>query len=445
MSAPATPAPTHDDQAVAPQETGNLRLAGWWSKPALMTALGLLALVVFGILGYAGLDSTFRLASARDLVELPHLTVPSQSTAIVLSIFTLGLAGESWYLAARGRRIPVQIPVLFGVFWVAAFLTWVVAGQDFPLTSVLSATLALAVPLVFGGLAGVLSERSGVINIAIEGQLLFGAFGAALVGSIVGSPWAGVVAAPIVALGIGAMLALFSVKYFVQQIIVGVVLNVFAIGLTSFIAGTLMSDNPQTFNTPMSLPNMPIPLLSEIPVIGPVLFNQNILVYLMYVIVALVTFSLFRTRWGLRVRAVGEHPQAADTVGIDVPAVRWRNVLLGSAVAGLGGATFTLGTGVAFSENMSAGNGYIAMAAMILGRYHPIGTVYAALLFAFATALQGQLGILQTSAVSSGLDKVAINGNFLLMLPYVVTLLAVAGLVGRVRPPAANGTPYIKQ
>jgi simple sugar transport system permease protein len=286
----------------------------------------------------------------------------------------------------------------------------------------------------------VLSERSGVINIAIEGQLLLGAFGAALVGSLVGNPWAGLVAAPAMALLIGVLLALFAVGYQVQQIIVGVVLNMFAVGLTSFFFGSVMKDNPGTFNTPLRLPTLRIPLLADLPVVGRVLFEQTILVYLMWIIVAVLTVALFRTRWGLRVRSVGEHPRAADTVGIDVNRTRWKNVLLGSAVAGLGGATLTIGTGVAFGENMSAGKGYIALAAMILGRYHPVGALLAALVFAFADALQLRLG-----TMPSGPDTVSMPSQFLVMLPYIVTLFAVAGVVGRVRVPAADGDPYVKQ
>ena len=224
-----------------------------------------------------------------------------------------------------------------------------------------------------------------------------------------------------------------------MQILVGVVLNVFAIGLTSFFFGTVMAQNAQTFNRPMRLPVISIPVLSDLPIIGRVLFEQNILVYLMWIIVAVLTVALFRTRWGLRVRSVGEHPRAADTVGIDVNRTRWSNVLLGSAVAGLGGAALTIGTGVAFGEEMSSGKGYIALAAMILSRYHPVGALAAALMFAFADALQLRLGTLPAGSGAG------IPSQFLLMLPYIVTLFAVAGIVGRVRVPAADGVPYVKQ
>lgn len=272
------------------------------------------------------------------------------------------------------------------------------------------------------------------MNIAIEGQLLTGAFGAAVFASIADNAYVGLVAAPFFGLIIGSMLALFTVKYHVNQIIVGVVLNVFAVGLTTFFFGSLLKDNASTLNSPPRLGVIDIPILSDIPIIGPVLFRQSILVYILYVAVILLTIGLFRTRWGLRMRAVGEYPKAADTVGIDVEKTRWHNVLLGSMVAGLGGAFFTVGSVGAFGEEMTAGKGYIALAALILGRWNPVGALLAALLFGFADKLQQVLGVLETP----------IPNQFMLMLPYIVTIFAVAGLVGRVRGPAAAGEPYIK-
>ena len=201
-----------------------------------------------------------------------------------------------------------------------------------------------------------------------------------------------------------------------------------------FLFSTLMSDNKALWNTRMPLPRLPIPVLSEIPVVGPVLFNQTILVYLVYVLVAVLQFMLFRSRWGLRTRAVGEHPKAADTVGIKVNTRRVLNVILGGAVAGLGGAFLTVGSGLAFGREMSAGQGYIALAAMILGKWNPKLAVLAALLFGFSKNLGNVL-----STIGSGVPS-----ELLLMLPYLITIFAVAGFVGRVRPPAANGTPYTK-
>ncbi|MCU1513956.1 MAG: transporter, permease component, partial [Microbacteriaceae bacterium] len=219
------------------------------------------------------------------------------------------------------------------------------------------------------------------------------------------------------------------------QVIVGVVLNVLVAGLTSFLYSTVLSPNNETLNSPRNrFEPIDIPVLSQIPVIGPALFRQTIIVYVMYVAVFVVWYCLFHTRWGLRLRSSGEHPQAADTVGINVNRTRFWNVSLAGAIAGFGGAYFTLGSVGGFSKEMTAGAGFIALAAVIFGRWDPIRATLAALLFGFATNLQSVL-----SSVGS-----PVPSEFMLMLPYVVTIFAVAGLVGQVRGPAASGKPYIK-
>jgi simple sugar transport system permease protein len=233
---------------------------------------------------------------------------------------------------------------------------------------------------------------------------------------------------------IALVLGLFAITYFFDQVIVGVVINVLVLGLTNFLYSEVLAKNATLLNNPPRLPNLPIPGLSAIPVIGPVLFDQSIIVYLMYIAVAAVYVGLFHTRWGLRLRSVGEHPQAADTVGINVSGTRFWNVSLAGAIVGLGGAYFTLGSVGSFSQDMTGGQGYIALAAVIFGRWDPIRATFAALLFGFASNLQYTL-----AAVGS-----PVPSEFLLMLPYVVTILAVAGFVGYVRAPAADGKPYIK-
>jgi len=402
--------------------------------PIVLASFGVLSLVVFGVLGSAGSTTTFGVSTSTDFFMIDPIQLPSQITATVLSVLALLLAAYSFLRVRQGLRVGTWVPVVFGIIWVFTFLVWAVTDKSTSLVSLFQGSLLLAVPLAFGALGGLLNERAGVVNIAIEGQLLLGAFGAAVFGSITGNAYLGLVAAPVAGLLIGSLLALFTVKYSVNQIIVGVVLNVFAVGLTSFLFSSVLKENAATLNSPPRLSTLPIPLLSEIPVLGPVLFRQSIIVYLLYIAVAVIAVALFRTRWGLRVRAVGEHPQAADTVGINVNKTRWGNVLLGSAVAGLGGAFFTLGSVGAFGQEMTAGKGYIALAAMILGRWSPVGALGAALLFGFADKLQQVLGVLETP----------IPNQFMLMLPYVVTIFAVAGLVGRVRGPAAAGEPYVK-
>ncbi|MEJ5944463.1 ABC transporter permease [Pseudokineococcus basanitobsidens] len=399
---------------------------------AVLTVVGLLFFVVLA----AGGTSTLSLASAGDVVTLPDLVLPARTVSLVLLLGCAALVALAVVRTAAGRRTPGWVVPVFGVLLVLAFLVWVVTGARVSVVSLLGGTLLLGAPLVFGAMAGVVSERSGVVNIAIEGQLLLGAFVGAVVASLSGTAYLGLVAAPLGGMLIGLLLAVFTVRYLVNQIIVGVVLNVFAIGLTSFLYSTVLSDNAG-WNSPTGLPALPVPVLSAIPVVGPVLFTQNLLVYLMYVVVAVLTVMLFRSRWGLRLRAVGEHPKAADTVGIPVARTRFRAVLLGGAIAGLGGASFTLGAsaaGLAFNREMTAGSGYIALAAMIFGRWSPVGALGAALLFGFASNLQNVLSVIGTP----------IPSQFLLMAPYLATIFAVAGLVGRVRGPAAAGEPYEK-
>ncbi|MDT5024152.1 MAG: ral nucleoside transport system permease protein, partial [Micromonosporaceae bacterium] len=204
--------------------------------------------------------------------------------------------------------------------------------------------------------------------------------------------------------------------------------------LTGFIYAQVMRPDAQRYNQPPKFPVWEIPLLSKIPVIGPAIFTGNLFLFLGLSLVVVINVALFRTRWGLRTRSVGEHPAAADTVGIKVLRVRYRNVLLAGVVAGLGGAFFTLGLVGQFSENMISGKGFIALAALIFGRWNPIGALLAALFFGFADKLAGYL-----AGISS-----PIPSDFLAMLPYLATILAVAGLVGKVRAPAADGKPYVK-
>ncbi|MCW2835498.1 MAG: beta-methylgalactoside transporter inner rane component [Nocardioides sp.] len=380
-------------------------------------------------------ETTFRLAADSDFVTLPELTVPSLRTAWILAAVCALLTAESLRRYVAGRPTPAWAVIAFAVAWMAGFLTWASAGGSVPVVGLLAGSLALAVPLVFGALGGVLGERAGVVNIAIDGQLLLGAFAAAIVGSATGSPWAGLAAAMLAGALVAVVLGVFAITYLVDQVIVGVVLNVLVIGLTSFLFSQVLAPNAATLNSPPRFPRVPIPLLGEVPLIGPIFFRQTVIVYLLYIAVALVTFALYRTRWGLRVRAVGEHPKAADTVGIKVNRTRYRTIILAGAIAGMGGAFFTLVSVPQFNREMTGGAGYIALAAVIFGKWDPVRATLAALLFGFASNLQGVLAVLGSPVPS----------QFMLMLPYVITIFAVAGLVGRSRPPAADGVPYQKE
>ena len=409
-----------------------------WKLPGIYVAACVLLLVF--ALSTRG-DVTIRLNDKSQSYEIPDIVTAGAPIVWVLAAVTIAIT--AWTILATTRRMTYSTwarvggMVLVGLSTILGFLFY--AGSDstgaVTLTSTLVSTVAISTPLIFGSLSGVVSERGGVVHIAIEGDLLVGAFAGVMAASYFQMPYAGVIAAPLAGAALGALLALFSVKCGVDQIIVGVVLNVLALGLTTFLYGTVMKETPGSLNTnQFSLSPIKIPGLAEIPVIGPVLFNQTILVYLMYAAVIALAFFLFRSRWGLRLRACGEHPRAADTVGINVGRTRTLNTILGSAFAGLGGAFFTIGSGLAFTDNISAGNGYIALAAMILGKWNPVGAMGAAVMFGFAQALARMLPNIEP----------AIPADLVSMIPYVVTIVAVAGFVGKSRAPAAENVPYVK-
>ncbi|WGD38676.1 ABC transporter permease [Lysinibacter sp. HNR] len=404
-----------------------------WKLPVIFALFSALALILFVFLARDGV-STVSTATAEDVFQIPPIEFPVRATGIVVVVILWLLTALSAYYVSRLRKMPLYWSVLFAFIFMLGLLTWASAGATLPLTGLLTGTVALSAPLIFGALGGVISERVGVVNIAIEGQLLAGAFMSAVVASITGNQYAGLFAAMVAGTLVSFVLAAFSIKYLVDQVIVGVVVNVLVLGLTNFLFSQVLTANPEVLNSPERFARVPIPLLSDIPIIGPVLFRQTVIIYIMYVVVGLVYYGLFHTKWGLRVRAVGEHPQAADTVGIRVNVWRFWNVSLAGAIAGLGGAFFTLGSVGAFQKEMTAGLGFIALAAVIFGRWNPIRATLAALLFGFASNLQNVLGVIGSP----------IPSEFMLMLPYVVTIFAVAGLVGQVRGPAAAGKPYVK-
>lgn len=404
-----------------------------WKGPIAFAIFTVIALALAVFAPRDG-ETTFRLSTQTDVIQLPEITVPAMPTLWVVILLLAAATAYSAWLVYGKRRVPLWLVVVFAILFMVGFLTWAAAGATIPMIGLLFGSLSLAVPLIYGSLAGVIGERVGVINIAIEGQLLSGAFTAAIVASVTGQPLLGLIAAMVAGMLVGMVLAAFAIKYFVDQVIVGVVLNVLVVGLTSFFFSQVLAPNAAVLNTPPRFDRLPIPVLSEIPIIGPVLFRQTVVVYIMYVVVALVYIGLFHTKWGLRLRAVGEHPTAADTVGIKVNRTRFWNVALAGAIAGLGGTFFTIGSGIAFNKEMTAGAGFIALAAVIFGQWDPIKATLAALLFGFASNLQNTLSVIGSPVPS----------EFMLMLPYVVTILAVAGFVGKVRGPAAAGKPYIK-
>jgi general nucleoside transport system permease protein len=376
--------------------------------------------------------ATFGLSGSGETIQLDDLAIPVTASLWALAMLLAALGATQFVRGGFQRKSTLILGISFGVFTMA-MMVWATAGEQFSLISMLVATVSRCTPIALGALSGILCERSGVVNIGIEGMLLGGAFTGVVMGSILGG-WVGLLAATLTGGLLALLLAVLAVNFRVDQIIIGVVINILVLGLTSFLTSQVLVDNPQWNDAPI-FPSIPIPVLSNIPIIGPMFFNQTIIVYGMYILIGTVTFFLFRTRWGLRTRSVGENPRAADSLGVSVPKVRYLAVIYGGMVGGFAGAWFTLGTVGRFDENITAGTGFIGLAAMIFGAWNPIGALGAALIFGFSESLEQKFALLD----------IPIPGEFLSMAPYLVTIVVVAGLVGRARPPAADGQPYEKQ
>ena len=404
-----------------------------WKTPAIMGSIALVVFVFFGIFGRPG-DVSFQLSGPKELIQLGNLDVSSQLLGTITGGLLLIIASFLAFQVRKNVKVSIWFSMLFGAISLVALLGWLAADNVVPVAFILGAALVLSVPIALGAMAGVMSERVGVVNIAIEGQLLTGAFMAAVVSTITGNQIVGLISAMITAAFFSALLAVMAIRYLAQQIIVGVVLNVLAIGITNFLYQQWLTENESTVNYPGTLPIISIPFLADIPILGPVLFQNRITVFLSIGIVILLWFVLFKTKLGLRARSVGENPLAADTVGINVGRTRFWWVTLGGLLAGLGGAALTIGGSGSFGREMSGGLGFIALAVMILGRWHPFYAAAAALLFGFSIILR-----IWANQVSPGIPT-----DFIIMVPYLVTLIAVVGFVGRSRPPAADGIPYVK-
>jgi len=396
-----------------------------------MLVLFAVCTIVFYLKSNKTEDITFGFILGDEWKLINEWKVASKSGVMIFLLITLlGIAISYWQFR-RKKNLSLG-SLVFGIGSIMAFLCWSAAGKFIPFTGLLQGAIMLSVPLIFGSMSGLLCEKSGVINIAIEGQLLFAAFVSAVVASFFQNTWLGLISAPIAGALVSLILAYFSIRFKVDQVILGFVINVLVLGLTNFFYTTLLVPYEDKWNMGGSFSTIQIPLLSKIPIIGPTLFNQTIIVYLMYAFVIFIQIALFKTRWGLRTRAIGELPVAADSVGIDVNRLRFKNVIIAGLVAGTGGAYFTVGAVGPFSQNMTAGAGFIALACLIFGKWTPRGAIIAALFFGFANNLQGNLSII----------GVPIPSEFMLMVPYVATIIAVSGVVGRVRAPAADGIPY---
>ena len=396
-----------------------------------MLFLSLLFTIIFYLKSDKTEDITFGFVLGEEWKLINEWKIASKSGALIFLLIAFMGVAVSYLLFRKNKNLTIG-SFLFGFGSILAFLCWSAAGKFIPFTGLLQGAIMLSVPLIFGSMSGLLCEKSGVINIAIEGQLLFAAFVSAVVASITQNAFYGLISAPIAGALISLILAYFSIRFQVDQVILGFVINVLVLGLTNFFYTTLLIPYEDKWNMGGSFSPIQIPILSKLPIIGPTLFNQTIIVYLMYIFVIFIQIALFKTRWGLRTRAIGELPVAADSVGIDVNRLRFKNVILAGLVAGTGGAYFTVGAVGPFSQNMTAGAGFIALACLIFGKWTPRGAIVAALFFGFANNLQGNLSII----------GVSIPSEFMLMVPYVATIIAVSGVVGRVRAPAADGIPY---
>ncbi|WP_069649139.1 ABC transporter permease [Caloranaerobacter ferrireducens] len=301
--------------------------------------------------------------------------------------------------------------------------------------AVVASALRLATPLIFASLGGVFSERSGVVNIALEGIMINGAFFSILTTEFTDLPWLGVLVAAIVGILTSLILAFLAIHLKADQVVTGVAINLLAASLTAFLLEMVWHRSGQTDPVESAIRAKPIPLINKIPIIGDLTSQLTPFVYLAILAVIVSYYVLYKTPFGLRVRAVGEHPRAADTVGINVYKIRYICVMISGALAGIAGSALSLGAISLFREGMTAGKGFIALAAMIFGKWHPVGAFLACLFFGFTEAIQ-----IQASTLGLGF----IPSEFLQTIPYIATILALAGVVGRAVAPAADGIPYEK-
>jgi ABC-type uncharacterized transport system permease subunit len=343
------------------------------------------------------------------------------------------LAAAAFIATAAGadrvqRRVSAAVVVALLAF-VFGLLAWAARSTHVSVGGVLDVTVGGAIAIMLGSTSGVLSEQSGVFNIAIEGEFLAGAFTAAIVGSATQNTVLGLVAGMAAGLLTGLLLGVLTIRYQVDQVVAGIIIVTLMTGLTSYLADQILTPNANTLNSPPVIGTVAIPLLDKIPVVGEALFDQSPLFYLAVAVVAAIEFLLRKTRTGLRIRAAGESPEAAESSGLNVRRLRYLAVSVAGAIAGAGGAYFTVGSSGDFVQQISSGLGYVALAAVILGSWRPTQAAAAALLFGFASSISTTFSLL----------KVNIPPSLLLMIPYVVTIVVVCGMNTVGRAPAAAG------
>ena len=411
-------------------------------------AIVLLVLGAFIFLQAGGINGdlvttlTFETISAGESPSVGNMNVPTSSflRLIGLLFVATGILNLAELRALRWRRGSLGLMIVCGVLFIPTVIIAAAAGNETNMTTIVAESLRLATPLAIGAMAGIWCERAGVVNIAIEGMMLFAAcFGFTTLFYLRNTGLALETAqllAVIVAVLSGGLIALLhgwlSITFRTDQIVSGTVINILAVGVTSFVRREYLLS---TEAGAAKLGNISIPILSDLPVIGEAIFTNQPIFFMMFVILAFTHVVMFYTRWGLRTRAVGEHPHAADTLGINVNRTRWTNVWISGMVAGLAGAWFSLEATGSFNDGMTRGAGFIALAAMIFGKWTPIGAFGAALLFGFSDSLGIRLQMV----------GVGFPVQFLQMVPYAVTLVVLAGFIGRASPPKAVGQPYVKE
>jgi simple sugar transport system permease protein len=404
------------------------------------TAFGVLYLVLAAFIlvvlprGTAGLNSTFDLASQRGGVTIaaPELVIPTAAALYVLgALVALSGIGQ---LVTGNRYINIVLIVVV-ISGVTAFLVWATRDAYLNFTGMLVSSLVRATPIALAALSGIYSERSGVVNIGIEGMMLGGAFASVVAASVSQNMYIGVVVGVLAGMILALLHAVLSIHYQVDQIISGTGIIILVLGLTSYLQRAVLNVNLELNQPGPAIAALPIPGLWKVPVIGPLLFRHSPIIYIMLVLLVVTHILIYYTRWGLRVRAVGEHPRAADTLGINVFRTRYISVLISGAIAGLAGTYMSVGVAGRFNEGMTAGKGFLGLAAMIFGNWNPAGAFLGSLIFGFFDSWQEKLAILQ----------VGVPNELLGMAPYLATMIVLAGVVGRARAPAADGQPYEKQ
>jgi ABC-type uncharacterized transport system permease subunit len=408
------------------------------SRRSVNTGIFLLveAAAIFLLLGGTrGMISTFVLSIQRAGVDImaPNLVIPTWISILVAGSL-IGLVGL-WQLVKGFGRRSTTVLISMVSLGLIAFLIWAARDKSLNLTGMLVSSVISATPIALAALCGIYSERSGVVNIGIEGMLLMGAFISVVIASVTHNVYIGFLAGALSGMVLAALHAILSIRYRVNQIVSGTGIIILSLGLTSYFYRAFLIPNPTLNNPGAVLASLPIPLLWRIPVIGPVLFNQSPVIYVLFLLLIFTHFFFNFTKWGLRIRSVGENPKAADTLGINVFTLRYISVLISGAIAGFAGAYMSIGSIGFFNEGMSAGKGFLGLAAMIFGNWNPGGAFLGSLIFGFFDSWQDKLAILQ----------VGIPSEFLQMAPYIATMIVLAGFIGRSRMPASDGTAYKKE